>query len=429
MNDKKLIFVGFLANVFEWYDFSVYAYLVSKIGYLFFPSDNAQIELIKAFFLFSVSYLIRPLGSLFFGILADRTHRITALNLSLLMMAIPTLLIGFLPTYANAGILAPISLIILRLVQGFAAGGELPGSACYVYEKAPDAKKPFYCSFVTASSILGVLSGSIMVTALYWLFNAEQILAWAWRIPFFFGFFILIFVFYLRKNILIPDDNVSSNKTIYKKTVSEIMQNKAGLMRIMAISAFIATAFYLLFVWMPSYLHIFLKMNETIAFLSGALGLCMLVVFTLIFGFLAPKIGRRNLALISIISIFILTYPLFIILKDGSLTGVILVQIVFALSLSCIEGTFVEMMASQFKDAFRARGVGLSFTLPTAIFGGIAPTVCSYLIYKTGSDISAIGFLIVMCLFALPAAMTLKQSEKKLSSLCIKKNSAQQSFN
>jgi MHS family proline/betaine transporter-like MFS transporter len=155
----------------------------------------------------------------------------------------------------------------------------------------------------------------------------------------------------------------------------------------------------------------------------------MLIVFTLIFGALAPKIGRRNLALISITSIFILTYPLFMILKEGSLIGVILVQIVFALSLSCIEGIYVEMMASQFKDAFRARGLGLSFTLPTAIFGGIAPTVCSYLIYKTDSDISAIGFLMVMCLFALPAAMTLKQSEKKLSSLCIKKHSAQQSFN
>ncbi len=409
MKSKNLVYIGFLANIFEWYDFSVYAYLVSKIGYLFFPSGNAQIELIKAFFLFSVSYLIRPLGSVFFGYMADRYNRISSLNLSLLMMAIPTILIGFLPTHARVGILATISLVTLRLVQGFAAGGELPGSACYVYERSSDEKKSFYCSFVAASSMLGVLLGSIMATVLYWLFSAEQVLAWAWRIPFFFGFFILIFVFYLRKNILIPDDNILLNKTVYKKTLSEIILNKAGLMRIIAINAFIAVTFYLLFVWMPSYLHVFLKINEVRAFLSGTLGLFMLIIFTLIFGALAPRIGRRNLALISIISIFILTYPLFMILKEGSLVCLFWVPVVFALSLSCIDGINIEMMASQFPNTFRARGLGLGFTTPTAIFGGIAPTICSYLIYKTGSDISVIIFLMAMCLIALPAALTLKQ--------------------
>ncbi len=409
MKNKNLVCIGFLANIFEWYDFSVYAFLVSKIGYLFFPSGNAQIELIKAFFLFSVSYLIRPLGSLFFGSIADRYNRIAALKLSLLMMAIPTLLIAFLPTYASAGVLATTSLVILRLAQGFAAGGELPGSACYVYERAADEKKSFYCSFVAASSMLGVLLGSIMATGLYWLFSAEQVLAWAWRIPFFFGFFVLIFVFYLRKSILTPDDKVCSNEAVYKKTTSEIWGNRAGLMRVFAINAFIAVTFYLLFVWMPSYLHVFLKMNETVAFLSGTLGLFMLIVFTLIFGALAPKIGRRNLALMSITLIFILTYPLFILLKEGSLMNIFIVPVLFALSLSCIDGINVEMMAGQFKTAFRARGIGLSFTLPAAIFGGLAPTICSVLIYKTGSDVSAIVFLMIMCLFALPAAMTLKQ--------------------
>lgn len=408
MNNKNLVYIGFLANVFEWYDFSVYAYLVSKIGYLFFPSGNAQIELIKAFFLFSVSYLIRPLGSLFFGAISDRYDRIISLRFSLLMMAIPTLLIGFLPTYASAGVMATISLIILRLIQGFAAGGELPGSACYVYEKASE-KKSFYCSFVAASSILGVLLGSIVATVLYWLLSTEQILVWAWRIPFLLGFFILIFVFYLRKNILVSGkkDN-SMNKNGYEKTLSEIKRNKVSLMRVMAINAFIAVSFYLLFVWMPSFLHVFLEMNETEAFLSGTLGLSLLIIFTLTFGILAPKIGRRNLALISVISIFILTYPLFMVLKEKSFVGIILVQIIFALCLGCIEGINVERMGSQFTDAFRGRGVALGFTLPTAIFGGMAPTICSYLIYKTGSDISAIGFLMVMCLLALPAAITLK---------------------
>lgn len=408
LKKQHLISIGFLGNVFEWYDFSVYAYLAVIIGQLFFDANNPKIALVKAFFLFSVSYLIRPIGSFFFGYLADRYSRSLVMKVSLVVMAIPTAIIAILPTYTGVGVLATALLIFLRLIQGFAAGGELPGSACYIYESATDRKKMFYCSFVASSSMLGVLLGSIMVSILYWLFSQHDILSWAWRIPFVIGFFITLFILYIRKNIVEPKSE-SDEKLHYEKTKTAIQHNKWPLIQVILLNAFISIAFYLLFVWMPSYLHVFLHVSAKQAFLSSTIGLFSLIMFTLFFGYFAMKIGRRTLALCSVISIMLLSYPLFVLLKGGSFGLIIIAQLVFALCLSCIDGINMEMMASRFGRAFRGRGVSIGFTLSTAIFGGTAPTICSYLINKTGSDSSPIIFLILACLVALPAAITLNQ--------------------
>ncbi len=409
MNKKLLISVGFLSNVFEWYDFSIYAYLAVIIGGLFFPSENEKMAYVKVFFVFSLSYLIRPIGSVFFGYLADRYSRQKSLQLSLLMMAIPTVMIGLLPTQANIGVSATFLLIVLRLVQGFAAGGELPGSACYIYEMAPDKKKVFYCSFVASSSMLGVLSGSTMVSILYWTLNQDQLLSWGWRIPFLIGALIAIFIFYVRNNMPEPEKEFSKTTENYEKTVQGIKSNAWPLGQVILLNAFISIAFYLLFVWMPSYLQIFLNVKAKQALLSSTLALSALIIFTLIFGYLADKIGRKTLALSSIFSIFILAYPLFTCLKEGTFLLILLTQLLFALCLSFIDGINMESMASRFKQPFRARGMGIGFTLSTALFGGTAPLICSYLIARTGSDISPILFLMLAGVIALPAAFSLKQ--------------------
>ncbi|MBK2125535.1 MFS transporter [Fangia hongkongensis] len=405
MKRTALIKIGFVSNIFEWYDFVIYAYLAAVIGQLFFPSTDQYIALIKAFILFSVSYLVRPIGSIFFGILADKYTRSFVLRASLILMAIPTLVIAFLPTYAQAGIFASAGLIILRLIQGFAAGGELPISACYMYEASPSGSKGFYSSFVAASSMTGVLLGSITIGILYAVLGSKTMLEWGWRVPFFLGFIGVIFVFYIRRKIVEPE------KTPLKTNISTlhgIVENWFPMLQVIMLNAFISIAFYLLFVWMPSYLHVFLKLSSVAAFTSSSLSLFFLIVFTLIFGYFSPKLGRRNMAITSIITILILCYPMFHLLKHGNFLLVVLVQLIFAVCMGFIQGINMEMMASRFSHYFRGRGISIGFTLSTAVFGGLAPTLSSYLIHKTHSDISPILFLIASCLIALPVALTLK---------------------
>ena len=404
----KLIYIGFLGNIFEWYDFSIYAYLASVIGQLFFSSANNQLALTHAFVLFSVSYLIRPLGSVVFGALADFKGRKPVLQSTLILMAIPTVIIGLLPTPNSIGVISTISLIVLRLVQGFAAGGELPSSACYLYEKAPTNQKTFFCSFVAASSMLGVLLASLTVTSLHVLLTKTQIVNGGWRIPFLLSFILALFILYIRKGITEPYVIQNVSYKSLKTQISWKLKIKA-IFQVVLLNAYISVAFYLLFVWMPSYLHVFLNVSSHIAFITNTLSLITLIGLTLFIGYFASRIGRKNLAVISIVTIMISCYPLFSLLQSQQAWIILLAQLCFALALSLIDSINMEMMSSRFDPLTRGRGVSICFTLSTALFGGLAPTLCSYLIHVTASHIAPIILLISVGLIALPAALSLEQ--------------------
>ena len=200
-NPRKLYLLAFCGSIAEWYDFSIYAFLAVVLGKVFFASSTPQMALIKAFAIFSISYLARPIGSIVFGYIGDRFGRRISLRLSLLLMAIPAALIGLLPTYDSVGFLATVFLIALRFTQGFATGGEFPGIACYVYEAAKPERKNFLCSIAVASPTMGLLLASLVATALHAFVPEQAIYDWAWRVPFLISILILFFIFYIRKDL------------------------------------------------------------------------------------------------------------------------------------------------------------------------------------------------------------------------------------
>src|SRR3989337_3452253 len=167
ISPRKLYLLGLFGNIAEWYDFSIYAFLATILGEVFFASSNPQLALIKAFSVFSIGYLARPIGSIFFGYIADKFGRSKSLRFSLLLMAVPAILIGMLPSYNNIGLAAAIILVALRFTQGFAAGGEYPTIACYVYEAAPTQKRNFFCSIASTSPVIGMFLGSSAAAILY----------------------------------------------------------------------------------------------------------------------------------------------------------------------------------------------------------------------------------------------------------------------
>jgi len=404
MSTKKIISIGFFGNVFEWYDFSVYAFLAPVIGKVFFHADDPKVGLLKTFLIFSLSFLVRPLGSIFFGSMGDRVGRAYSLKISFFLMGVPTVLIGLLPSYSSLGVGSVILLIMLRLIQGFAAGGELPGSACYVYEASNDKNRTFFCSFVAASSILGVLFGSVVATISFFIFDDKQMVDWAWRIPFLLGSGILVFLYYIR-NQLIDEGFVAKEKS----PVTKLVKNEyRSIFKIVMLYAFVQTSFYLFFVWMPSYLKIYLGYSSKVAFSLGTMGLGLLVIFIIFFGYIAKHIGRKRMILFGMISMMLFAYPAFIILSYKFLPLVFGVMVVFAFAKASMDSVMIELMGDLFSKGVRCSGISISFTLAATIFGGMAPTMCTYLINKTGYIASPVFFLLAVGVFSLPVAFSLK---------------------
>lgn len=413
MDRKRLILVGFFTNVFEWYDFSIYAYLASIIGIVFFNENDPQLALLKSFVLFSISFFIRPLGSLFFGYISDHYGRSITLKISLLLMAIPTFLIGLLPSYHTAGFISVVSLVILRLLQGFATGGELPASTCYMYESSPSDRKNFYCSLVAASSTAGVFLASIVVTLLYFILSQEALISWGWRIPFLLGFCVAFFIFKIR-NMICETEVFKSNlrsPNVSGSYIANLIEHKYQILKIFLLNAFISAVFYMQFVWMPFYLTVYLKVESTIAHLTTSISLLFLIMFTLLVGYISSNHNRQKWINLTILSYIIFAYPLFLLLQTNSLAILLMIQITFALLLSFMDGVIGATMGSMFETKIRGSGLSIGFTFATAIFGGLTPTLSNWLINQTGYVEAPVYLIIGIAIFSLPAIKGYKYQE------------------
>lgn len=412
---KKLYLLSMFGNIAEWYDFSIYAFLAAILGKIFFDSVDQQLALIKAFAIFSISYLARPIGSLFFGYLGDRFGRRQALRLSLLLMAVPAVLIGMLPTYGTVGTLATVLLIILRFIQGFATGGEYPGIGCYVYEAAAPHKKSFFCSVAVASPAVGMFLGSAVTTLLYTILPEQAIYNWGWRIPFLLSIVVLSFIFYIRNNLEETEDFCVANKNrggnYNKELWQELIRHKKSFMQAIPIWIFLEISFYLLFVWMPSYLNVFLNFVANKSFFNSSIGLLSIVAVIITVGYFAKIHHTKKIIIISILGIVGLAYPLFLLLQLKTLPIIIFVQLVFSLFLGALCGVAMFTVGHLFNAKIRYLSIGLSVTIASGIFGGISPTICSYLINRTGYTLAPVFFLITTGIIALLVAATLQPKQ------------------
>jgi MFS transporter, MHS family, proline/betaine transporter len=202
----KSIIAGCIGNVLEWYDFAIYGFFAPVIAGLFFPSEDKLASLISTFGVFAIGFLMRPVGSVIFGILGDKLGRKRALEISVVMMAIPTTFIGVLPTYSHIGIAAPMLLTLLRLFQGASVGGEFTGSISFVVEHAPKNRRGFYSSWTIFSLLGGILLGSAIASLITNILPKEAVDEWGWRIAFLLGIALGLFGLYLRIGLEDPPD-------------------------------------------------------------------------------------------------------------------------------------------------------------------------------------------------------------------------------
>lgn len=397
---RQLIQIALTANILEWYEFCISAYLAATMGQVFFASSTPVIAIIQSFSVFALSYLARPLGSMLFGYWGDKYSSSMALRAATLMMTMPTVFIAILPTYATIGYSAPILLIGLRIVQGIAAGGELPLSAAYVYAQVQQQKYGMlWCSLTNLGSVFGILLASVVVFVLYLVFSQAYITAFAWRLPFLLSIPVSMLILYLRRTIA-ATNMVLESKTSTKTSI--IMFMKAILL-----IAFIQVNCYILFIWFPSYLQYFLGVSYITARITNVIALAILAIFTLFFAYLDKFIRYKYLLLGEIILSLGLVYPLFLILPKANFAILLLIQLIFAIFLASLNSGYFFTLGQMFGGKSRNKAMAIVFTVPTAVFGGTAPLVCSYVIHKTGFMAFPSIYIMLFGLLALPAIITL----------------------
>jgi len=393
----KRTVAGVVGNVLEWYDFAVFGYFAPIIASQFFPEDDPISGLINAFGVFAAGYLMRPIGGVVFGYIGDRQGRKRALGMSVMLMVIPTTLLGFLPTHAQVGIAAPVMLLILRLIQGFSVGGELIGSISYLTEVAPPSKRGFLGSFAFFGAVGGVLLGSLVATLAHLFFDAEFLQTWGWRIPFYFGFLVGIFGLWMRKGLAeSPDFEKEKEKGLmHENPVKAVIKNMPlRIVHLIALIVINSAGFYTIFVWWPTYITNFVKPSIDHAFTANTISMIVFMLLLPLFGLLSDRLGRKKLMMAGFAGFILFTYPLIIWTDQAVFSHAVITQLVFTFFLSLSSGPIAATMVEMFPTSMRFSGIGLGYNIAQSLFGGTAPLICTWLISAT-TDISFPAYFLI----------------------------------
>jgi len=391
---RKAIYAATIGNVMEWYDYGVYGFLAFSLSRNFFPKDDPQAALLATFAIFGVGLVVRPLGGILIGRMGDTHGRKPALILTIVLMAIGTVLIGFIPTYGQIGILAPILLLVCRMLQGFSAGGEWGGSTAFMAEWSVEGRRGFYTSLQQMSVAGGTLLGSGLAAILTSALGGEAMDEWGWRLPFLIGGLFLPIGLWLRRAV----DETPPYREVAEEFGDATAAPESSDFKL-ALIAFGFTVhwtvcYYTFLTYMPTFTRVQLKLSPAESLWSNTIGLLAVVILVPIMGSLSDRIGRKPLLLASCAAFFILPLPAFWLMLQGyGFAFIALMQIVFGASIALFSGAGPAAIAEIFSTRGRSTWMSSSYALAVAIFGGFAPLIAQWLIQATGSPLSPVAYV------------------------------------
>jgi MHS family proline/betaine transporter-like MFS transporter len=405
---RRAVSAAVIGNVLEWYDFGVYGFVAAIIGKNFFPGTDDVTQLLSAFLTFGLGFLARPVGGIVIGRMGDTHGRKAALMLTIFLMALGTVMIGILPTYASIGFAAPALLLLARLMQGFSTGGEWGGSTAFIVEWAPREKRGLYGSFQQMSVVAGLLLGSSFAALLNSILTQDQMVAWGWRVPFLVGALLGPVGLYMRRTI---------DETPHYERVKQAAPAGGRSGFALAATAFGFTivwtvAFYVLLTYMPNWTGKYMKLTAAQALWSNSIGLVALVIAIPFMGHLSDRYGRRPLLLLCCATFIVLPWPLFTYLASGNVPYVVLVliQIGIAIVISLYSGAGPAAIAEVFPTRSRSTWMTTGYALAVAIFGGSAPYLSIWMIGKLGSPIAPVWYLIASAIVSFFVIWNLKET-------------------
>jgi len=374
-------------NFLEMYDFMVYAYYASYIAHEIFPSSSVYASLMMTLGTFGAGYLMRPLGAVVLGSYIDRHGRRAGLILTLFLMAIGTLVIACTPPYRTIGVLAPIVVVLGRLLQGFSAGVESGGASVYLSEMATPGNRGFYCSWQSASQQVAVVFAALLGVGLSAVVSPERMAQWGWRVPFFVGCLIVPLLFWLRRSLAETPAFLAQKR---HPQISEILNSLAANWKIVAVGVLLSTmttvCFYLITAYTPTYgrevLHLTSRESLIVTVCVGLSNFFWLPVG----GMISDRIGRRPLLILITVAAITTSYPAMLwLVSNPSTTRLLLVELWLSLFFGIYNGAMIPHLAEIMPPEIRTSGFSLAFSLATAIFGGFTPFVSTYLIHQTGN--------------------------------------------
>jgi len=405
-----VIGAALIGNTLEWFDLSIYAYFALAIGKTFFPSQDAALSLLLAFATFGISFLIRPVGALVLGAYADRAGRKKSLTISLSMMLAGTFLIAVMPSYAAIGVVAPIGILLARLMQGFSAGGEFGSSTAFMMEHAPKKLRSFVASLQFASQGLGVVLASLFGYFLSVNLNPSSMQEWGWRIPFFFGLTIAPIGLYIRNTVdESPEfEQAHQHDRHHPETAPPaVLLRSQKLFLLIAVGIIIiSTASTFLIKYMPTYAEENLKLPASSGFLATLIAGLVLTFVTPLTGYFADRLGRLRIMLCAAVLYIGLAYPFFywINAHPGKAS---LIEVVALLSL--LKAVYFAPLPSFVADIFptssRVTGMSLSYSIGVSVFGGFVPAISIFLIKVCATPVAPSFYLILASALSIGALL------------------------
>lgn len=413
--DRKTI-AGGIGNTLEWYDFAIYGYFAPIIAKQFFPSDDPTVGLIATFGVFAAGFMMRPIGGIIIGHVADKLSRRAALTLSVALMAIPTTAIAFLPTYSSVGLLAPLLLTFLRLAQGLSVGGEYTGSVTYLVESAPQKRRGLFGSFALVGCNVGILTGSAAGAIVTSIISPEALHEWGWRIPFLFGAFLGIAGVYLRNHEdeaeVVWDDPHGDDEPKFPLAYS-VTHHWKDMLHVIGVNVLNGIGYYIAFVYVTTYLVEYDGLTENTALDINTAVMVLLAVLVPTFGALSDRVGRKPIMLAGAGGMVLFSYPLFLLLHSGSFPLILIGQLGFAIVMSCFTGPLPTTMCEQFPSKIRVTAYSVSFNIPLALVGGTAPMVATFLIGFTHNVFSPAFYAMAAAAIAFITLMTMRETKDK----------------
>ncbi len=390
--ERRTVIAGLAGNVMEWYDFGVYGFFAAAIGSQFFPSGDPSTSLLASFGVFAVGFIARPLGGLLFGHIGDRLGRRAAVVSSVVLMIIPTLFMALLPTYGQIGVAAPILLVLLRLAQGLAVGGEYTTSMVLLVEEAQPSRRGFVGSFAPFGALGGLLLGSAVGATLLAILPEQDASIWGWRLAFFSGLLIGLVVFLIRRR-LPPDEKILEAEAARKSPLAEAFRTQwRTIIKIVGFSLINSVGFYLCFVYVSTWLKEQQHVPSSTALALNSIALFSMLFFTPLAGALSDRIGRKPVLIVGAAGFALSAWPVFWFINTPHPPVILAGLLVFALFMSCYGGS-PAFLVEAFPMHVRCSGLSIGYNLSQSIFGGTVPMVAVFLIKITGNPLAPAFYL------------------------------------
>jgi len=410
---RRVLLAVTVANMLEWYDFAVYAFLAQVIAPIMFPAGDATASLLLSVGTFGVGFLTRPVGAVIFGTLADRHGRKFILLLTFVLMAGSTVAIGLIPPFATLGMLAPLLIVLARLVQGMAAGGAMGGATAMLAEHAPPGRIGFFASWQGAGQAGALLLGALAAATAAATLSPERLADWGWRVPFLASAALLPLALYIRRRVQEPEEFVQQVQTSRASPLLVLWRTRrAAVARGFGITIIWTVATYFFFAYVPLYARTVLHLPMSLTLFSNSLALAFMVVLGPVAGHLSDRLGRYRLMVTAALAIVVLILPGFdFLLSHPSAPALALFQIVSAVLAALFIGPAPAAMAELFPVGVRSSGVGLAYNCAVTVFGGFAPLIATGLVARTGNPLSPTWYVMLSCgLSLLALALTLRTS-------------------